>query len=401
MSKDETSKDDKPKKKRKKRYVRTLVIGHDANGKAVRKFVYGKTKAEANNRYDELKAQYAKGYELSETTVYEYSKRWLKVYKGSSSETQQAHYKAKLANDILPVIGHMPMKAVRESHLIEILNKYKGKKKSTVDKIRQAIQLLFGDAAYDRVIEHNPAARLCEKMPDTTKEERKPLSLEEKKTALLVAKTHIRGPYILTMLYCGLRRGECVALTVDDVDFVKKKLNIDKAYSYDLTHKGSIKGTKAASMRNSNSMPGDEVGARIVPIPELLLPVLKEVCKSKKSEDLLFPQANGKQPTKSMIQGWWKSFARACHIASGATVYRNQIKLETSKFNPKYTGHNMRHTYATDLRSAGVTDEDRDEFMGHAPKGVGLTYAKMTETTFNRNARKINTFHKKQKYFNE
>jgi len=191
-----------------------------------------------------------------------------------------------------------------------------------------------------------------------------------------------------------MQRDMTLALTCGDVDLKQKRLNVDKAYSYQLTLRGELVGTKAANMRKKNVFSDDEVGARVVPIPDLLMPVLTELCKGKKPGDLLFPGKNGKQATKGMLPGWWKSFARACHIASGATVYRNAIEFETSPFDPDITPHYMRHTYGTDLRSAGLDECDRDEFMGHAPKGVGSVYAAMSDTTFIRAARKLNTFHK-------
>jgi hypothetical protein len=65
------------------------------------------------------------------------------------SDNQKRHYKAKLNNDILPYIGDKRMKDITKADLQALLDSHEGGKEGTVTKIRQAIQLLFGDAHYE------------------------------------------------------------------------------------------------------------------------------------------------------------------------------------------------------------------------------------------------------------
>jgi len=74
------------------------------------------------------------------------------------------------------------------------------------------------------IIERNPTVRL--ELPEMTEDARRPLTAEEPEALLLVVKTHPRGAYVLTMLYCGLRRGECIALERKDIDLQQRYLSV-------------------------------------------------------------------------------------------------------------------------------------------------------------------------------
>jgi integrase len=236
----------------------TFVIGKDAAGKPKRITVRGKTKRELEEKLAEAKRMYGLGLSMGETTVYDWAERWLRIYKANASQTQKAHYKTKLENDILPHIGEFPIRNIRASHLQEILNEYKGGKLGTVQKIRQAIKQLFDDAELEGIIERNPARRL--ELPELVEETRRPLTLFKRTIVYTVAQTHERGVYILTMLFCGLRRGETLILKVGDIDFEGMKITINKSLSL-INNDGVEKGTKS------------KAGVRVVPIPNLLLPL--------------------------------------------------------------------------------------------------------------------------------
>jgi integrase len=306
------------KKKEKDGYFRsTFVIGKKADGKPQRITVRAKTKKEHDEKLAEAKRLYSKGVALDDTTVEEWGRRWLAVYKANASPEQRDMYRVKLERDILPVIGRMPIKSVRASHLQEIMNSFSGGKKGTVVKIRQVLKQMFEFAARDDIIERNPAAYL--ELPELEEKLRRPLADIERATVWSVAQEHPCGDYVLVMLLCGLRRGECIALTVGDVDFSGNRLIINKS----LRFRGNIGEEKG---------PKSKAGNREVPIPDILLPILQRRCEDKNSESLLFTKKDGRAATKQTCRWWWLSFIRQCHITAGAKQYRNKILTETSPF---------------------------------------------------------------------
>lgn len=72
----------------------------------------------------------------------------------------------------------------------------------------------------------------------------------------------------MIMLYCGLRRGELLALRWSDVDLEKDTITVNKSVEI-LTNQATIKPPKS------------KAGFRTIPIPSILHDVLDEVKETK------------------------------------------------------------------------------------------------------------------------
>jgi integrase len=377
-------------KKKKYKYKKaSFVIGYKPDGTPVRKYVYGKTVPERNAKLAEAKRRYARGLHLGEMTVTEWSVRWKTSFIANVSDNQKSHYESKLKHDILPAIGMMRMADVRASHLLDLINSYKGGKHSTVSKISQAISRMFDDAVVEGIIERNPSASL--ELPETIENARRPLTEDERNIVLEVAKTHKQGAYVLTMLYSGLRRGECIALTRADIDLGSRKINVDKSLTFEDGNMGKLSGTKASKLRKK-TVDDEEFGARIAPMPDLLYTVMVALCEGKAHADLLFARADGSPDTKSSVTWRWNSFKNGCHREAGAKIYRNEVLADTSAFDDNISPHYLRHTYATDLYAAGVDVYARKLFLGHAKSDVTESYTAMPDEAFDRNLELINLY---------
>jgi integrase len=358
---------------------RSFVTGKTEDGTQKRIVVRGKTGKEAEAKLAEAKRLYARGLQAGELTVREWSERWKKSYKTDVSDHQKNHYSAKLKLDILPVIGDKRMKDITKEDLQTLMDSYKGGKKGTVEKIKQAICLLFADAADEGIIERDPAARL--KKPLVVKKARRYLKSIERETLIKVAKTHPHGAFVLTVLYTGTRRGECLALLRSDVDLDKKRISITKALQMD-GNRPKLAGTKSAEMKRAKTNEvtlGEDEGHRIVPIPDVLMPVLTKVCADKEPSDVLFPKTNGKYATQMAFNGWWRSIKRNCHITAGAKLYRNKVLIETSPIDDELTLHYLRHTYSQDMLDAQVDSFTRSALMGHSTKDTTANYTKLSD----------------------
>ncbi|MCL2215451.1 MAG: tyrosine-type recombinase/integrase [Defluviitaleaceae bacterium] len=362
-------------------YRETFVVGKKPNGKPDRVIVRDKDLKIFKRKVEEAKRLHARGVSLGNVTVYEWGVRWLTVYKANVSDELKAHFKAKLELDIFPSIGTMPIKDVRASHLQELINGT-GKGYGTVVKIRIAIRQLFEAAETEGIIERSPARKLD--LPDNLEEEeRRPLIETEYRTAWDVAQSHLAGAYVMTMLLCGLRRGECVGLRVANVDFARKRLAIQEAIRY-RTNKGNVKDPKTRA------------GIREVPIPDILLPFMERQCAGKSGDSYVFTKVDGSRATETACKWWWTSFLRQCHLTAGAKTYRNKILIETSPFDDDVSPHYLRHTYSTDLYAAGVDEKAQDYFMGHKSKGVAHRYRKMSDEAFDRAAAMVNEYFTKK-----
>lgn len=69
---------------------------------------------------------------------------WLETYKkGTVTDKSYANYKRYIDNLIVPEIGNMQLKNVRDIHLQKILNTRQGYSKSDTVKLRNTIQAIF------------------------------------------------------------------------------------------------------------------------------------------------------------------------------------------------------------------------------------------------------------------
>lgn len=342
------------------------------NGK--RYVAYGKTMAEAIKKAA-VKQNALENGEIGiskNMAVAAWCNEWLQTYKqGTVTAKSYEGYKRYVDKLIVPEIGNMRLKDVRDVHLQRILNARQGYSKSDTVKLRNTIQAIFKRARVSRLIPFDPAEEL--ELPRTTQNKRRSVTDTEKLWLLKTAETHPAGLWVKTMLYCGLRPGEICALTWKDIDFKNKLINVCKARE---------------SGSNAIKTPKTDAGNRDVPIPEILLNELK-AAKGAAFAPVFTQLTTGKPHTESSFYKAWASFVRAMDIAMGAKVYRSQIKI--SLVAPDLCPYCLRHTYCTNLEAAGVPINVARYLMGHSDIGVtSKIYTHTTSKTIEDAAAKIN-----------
>ena len=144
-------------------------------------------------------------------------------------------------------------------------------------------------------------------------------------------------PLLQTAIATGLRRGELVALTWNDVDFDRKLIRVNKSY-----HNGRLEETKTKkSVRN-------------VCIPENLVNVLLEWKKVAPTSKIVFCNKLGNyQDPNNMIKRYFKP----CLEKAG---------IKNIRF------HDLRHTYASLMIAKGMPIKFIQEQMGHTSIQVTL-----------------------------
>lgn len=180
--------------------------------------------------------------------------------------------------------------------------------------------------------------------PKSTKESirRRAMTLEEEKIFIDYLKSVTINEYkykniFLVQLFAGLRIGEVLALTIDDIDFQNNVIKTDKTLTVDGNGK-IICGEKTKT----------DAGRRNVPIHPKIVKVLKEQIKYVKGNKLhlLFPNNN-----------------------NGYTDNRKvNVKLVAILKNlgiTDITTHSLRHTFATRCAESGLSDIVLKEIMGH------------------------------------
>lgn len=332
-----------------------------------RYFVYGRSERDVHQKIVDMKVELQKnGIRLDgSTTVRKWSEQWLAVYIDPSDITAKsaAMYRQKLDRYILPEIGRMKLKDVRDTHLQKLLNKANSSK-STAQKVKITLQRMFKQARKSRLISFDPAEDL--QLPKAPEGKGRSITDHERKHILEVAEHHRAGLYVLTVLYCGLRPNECIALQWKDVDLKEGRIHV----------------RSAAESGNSTVLkdPKTAAGIRSVPVPAPLLAKFR-AAKPKGGEfQPVFLQPLGrKRHTESSLNDLWNNFKRELDISMGAKVYRNQIVKHCWEVNPMEESQEqwdslipycLRHTFGTDCQRAGVPINITKYLMGHSDISV-------------------------------
>ena len=198
------------------------------------------------------------------------------------------------------------------------------------------------------------------KKSETNDKKVKPFTLEEQKKFLKAIEGHKYEVLFLVALYTGLREGEILALTWNDIDFIKNTITVSKTVSIvvDITKESRSKGYI------SIGTPKTVKGNRVVPLPDFLVKRLKQYKLFKKEESLkigiqfkesnnLFTTRNGTMLSAVNLQRMFK-----------------EILLKAGIENRKF--HDLRHTYATRLFELGESAKTVQELLGHSSISMTL-----------------------------
>ncbi|MHC1695118.1 MAG: tyrosine-type recombinase/integrase [Eubacteriales bacterium] len=333
-----------------------------------------KNEEELDKKILQLKIDQAQGrLKLDKnTSVKTWADQWLSVYK--KGKIADAYYKdlsAMFDNHILPSIGKYKLCEIKALHLQKLVNGYEGRSKAFLMHMRSALYGLFDKALSNDMILSNPARQI--ELPNGTYKGRRAITAEERKHILKVADEQpYAGIWIKSMLYCGLRPAEASALTWNDVDFDKNFISVKTAL--ESGRGGKIKSPKTAA------------GVRTIPLPQLLkVDLLRHRLISK--SDCVFTTPNGCVISRDNIKNMWNRFKRQLDLSMGAEVNKRG-KIEKSVIADDLCLYCLRHTYATDLQSAGVAMNVAKYLLGHEDISTTANIYTHTADDILENARK-------------
>lgn len=148
---------------------------------------------------------------------------------------------------------------------------------------------------------------------------------------------------IIICLYTGLRIGELLALTWDDIDFANGLMKVDKE-----TYRNKQNG----QWNTIIDKPKTKSSIRVIPLPKTLLAKLKEIKKKSKFEHIMSTNKNTIVDTRS---------------------YQKTYERILKKLNIPYKNfHALRHTFATRAVELGIDVKSLAEIMGHKNPTVTL-----------------------------
>lgn len=229
-----------------------------------------------------------------------------------------------------------------------------------VPTIERAVGVLRGIcelAVEDRRLSANPCTNV--KLPRRAHAERAYLSVPQ--VQALAQAVSFRPEVVEFLAYTGLRWGEMAALRVQDVDMLRRRVDISRSVTE--VRGALVWGTPKTHERRS------------VPFPAVLAPALSQLMVGKSRDDLVFTAEDGGVLRNTN----WRPrvFDKAVkHCQEAATKARATEKANggepvTPEF-PSLSPHDLRHTAASLAISAGANVMAVQRALGHARASMTL-----------------------------
>ena len=322
----------------------------------------GRTEAEAFGKARAYERE-LQGEAIRQTrqTVGEYAEYWFPIHKASVKPSTYNVYISILTAAIAP-IANIPLNDLTADNVAEALAALNGKSASYIHKARILITEILDSATDTGYIARNPARAQSVKPPKGKKGTHRAITTQER--SLIESTPHKMRLAALIMLYCGLRRGELLALRAEDIQ--ADTLPVRRAV-YFVGNQPLI------------SEPKTTAGIRTVPAPDFILanlPKMNRGCyvltgTTKPMTESIFSSCwiaymnELSRAVNGMQRRWWgRTREHKAMIANGATI----PKYKEISIRP----HDLRHSYCTWLRDSGVDMHQAIIWMGHADEKLIL-----------------------------
>lgn len=339
------------------RKSRKLWVGQyyeNENGHLTKKYLYGKTKEDVVEKltkimYDSHNGNYIQEKGIPLIKVLEQ----IRADKYAANLISESHY-SRLEFVLKEIenndIGNKMIDKITTRDLQDYFNSLIDRySDSTIKKIWECVKQGFQGAMKQKYIKENPFEDVIKPKSKKDTKEVESLTTDEHKTLsqyLLKSKLSEEKykNVILLELYTGMRIGEVLALSQEDIDLNKQMVYVRKIITVNKDGELVVKkGSKTYA------------GKREIPIPIFLIPHLEEQLKNyeENKNELLF-SFEGRIIKASTINTVLK---RIC----------KQLKLPSTISN-----HTLRHTYGTRCIESGMTPIVVQKLMGHKDIRVTL-----------------------------
>lgn len=336
----------------------TYAAGYNDQGQRKRRTVFGKTKQAVQNKLQKVLSEVAAGtpIEPNRMTVGEFLDRWLTgAAKTTVKPTTYANYEGVIKNHIKPHLGGVPLQKLA---VVQIQGLYSamardGKSAETIRLAHAVLRRALRQGVRWHLIPYNVCVDVDR--PRVAKADITPLDAKQVAKFLKVTKKDRLGAVFTLAIAAGMRSGELFGLQWPDVDLKNGMVKV----THTLTELGG---------ELFLTEPKTAKGRRCINLPAVAIDALKKHQRQMRAE------GHGNVP--------WVF----CDT-QGGPLRRSHFRERTFKPLLKKAGlpdirfHDLRHTSATLLLSAGVHPKVVQERLGHSQISVTLdTYSHVLPT---------------------
>ena len=344
----------------------------------IRHSIYSKTLPELRAREKQLQREYEDGldpYKAAKLTLNNLYDRYLNQ-KYNLKPTTKGNYKYMYNHFVRETFGKRKLVEIRHSDVKEfyynILQKQE-MKANTLDNVHTQLHPAFDMAVRDGLIRMNPTDGVMteikkSKLWDAPK--RRALTIPQQKAFMnfLDGDRDYEGwlPVLTVLLGTGMRIGECLGLRWEDLDFENKIISVN----HNLTDRPDDKG----ECKKHIQTPKTEAGTRIIPMFDEVFEAFLAEYEIQKCIGFCEEEIDG-------YSGF--VFSTASHTVYSASAVNNAIRRAINAYNnkeeraakeekrdpipmPKFSAHNLRHTFCTRLCENESNLKVIQDIMGHA-----------------------------------
>ena len=372
------------------RYVLDLGIGGD--GKRRTKAVTSRTKAGALAKFRALRkvADEHGGTVPASMTVEAWLTQWLANV--SVKPSTLANYKSTVRLYLVPALGKRRLDKLTPQHVRDMLTwmgqpteaKPDGLSASTLHRAHRVLNVSLNDAVREGLIRRNVAEFV--KAPSLTGKDQQTIELDQARTLIKATFDDWYGPRWGAALVLGARQGEILGMEWDRVNLGAGVLDLSwqlqrLGYRHGCGGKCGIKRAGSCPQAELDvpkgfthrrldgglclTRPKSAAGVRIIPIPGILDVMLRKQAAQQASKPnphgLVFTRPDGRPIDPSRDSEEWHGALERAGVPS--------IKLPAA-----------RHTAASLLLAAGVSDTVIKAILGHSTVAMTRAYQHADQT---------------------
>nr|WP_105303334.1 site-specific integrase [Anaerolactibacter massiliensis] len=345
----------------------------DALGK--RRCVYAETLVELRKKEDKINAAKAANINYAEdaTTVMELVERYTSLKQGVRYKTKVGYNFVKniLAKDKFRARQIRDIR-VSDAQLWFVRLQKEGKGYSTITSIRGVIKPAFQMACNEDIILKNPILFNLSDVVSNDSKQRDAMTEEEYDVWMTFihddSKYHKYYDEFVVLLGTGMRVSEFCGLTLSDLDFKKHRIHVDHQMVRERDGKYYVEKTKTKR------------GVRYIPMTEQVEESLLNIVNNRP-----------KLEKEHVINGYTGFLLIDKDLKPKVALHiENEMRWAMKKFKklspetdlPHITPHVFRHTFCTNLASAGMDIKNLQYLMGHSD--VGVTMNVYTHTNYDK-----------------
>ncbi|WP_151081425.1 tyrosine-type recombinase/integrase [Nocardioides cynanchi] len=312
-------------------------------------------KVDAQRWLDEVTAQIVTGAYADPKAGRATFDAWFREWSSRQVWAAMTEVQADLVRRSL-TFGDVPLAQLRESHLQLWVKQMqaRGLAPNTINTRVMTVKAALKAAVRDRRLVSDPSLGVV--LPRrANRAKAMEVATTEQVGRLLAATTPEMRAYIGLCAFAGLRLGEASAIQVVDVDFLRRRMEVERQIQKRRGGPPEVKPPKYES-------------SRTVYVPDELLSMLAQHIEAgwSSAEGWLFPGVTGRPLSPSTVDHWWRRTAASAGV-QGVTI------------------HSLRHHFASGLIADGCDVVTVQRALGHKSPSVTLnTYSHLWPTAEDR-----------------